>query len=47
MVVDFIPAADTAMRQHFGRGLTDDGVCIFLDAGTDTFITCFSHWRTG
>jgi predicted helicase len=38
MVVDFILAADTAMRQHFGRGLTHDGVQI-LDAGTFTFIT--------
>jgi predicted helicase len=38
MVVDFILAADTAKCQHFGRGLTDDGVHI-LDAGAGTFIT--------
>jgi predicted helicase len=46
MVVDFIPAADAAMRQRFGRGLTDDGVHV-LDAGTGTFITHFPHRRTG
>ncbi len=40
-IVDFIlRAADAASRQHFGRGLTDEGVH-FLDgfAGTGTFIT--------
>ena len=40
-VVDFIlRAADHATREHFGRGLTDDGVHI-LDGftGTGTFIT--------
>lgn len=40
-IVDFIlHAADTASRQHFGRGLTDEGVHV-LDgfAGTGTFTT--------
>ncbi len=40
-IVDFIlRSADTVMRKHFGRGLTDEGVHI-LDgfAGTGTFIT--------
>ncbi|ALA68165.1 DEAD/DEAH box helicase [Corynebacterium lactis] len=38
-IVDFIlRAADDVSREHFGRGLTDEGVCI-LDpfAGTSTF----------
>ncbi|AKK10211.1 putative helicase [Corynebacterium uterequi] len=39
-IVDFIlRAADDAARAHFGKGLTDEGVCI-LDpfAGTSTFL---------